>query len=152
MGIHAIAIDGGEEKEKMCMELGAQKFIDFTKSQNLIADVKASTPDGLGPHAALLVAAAEKPFSQATQYIRSRGTVVCIGLPAGAQFSAPVFDTVVRMISIKGSYVGNRADSAEAIDFFRRGLIKLLQALIASRPIVPVLANVPVAVLTLFLE
>jgi propanol-preferring alcohol dehydrogenase len=27
------------------------------------------------------------------------------------------------MISIKGSYVGNRLDSAEAIEFFRRGLI-----------------------------
>jgi propanol-preferring alcohol dehydrogenase len=28
------------------------------------------------------------------------------------------------MITIKGSYVGNRKDSAEAIDFFARGLIK----------------------------
>jgi alcohol dehydrogenase, propanol-preferring len=28
------------------------------------------------------------------------------------------------MIQIKGSYVGNRKDTAEAIDFFRRGLIK----------------------------
>lgn len=28
------------------------------------------------------------------------------------------------MIRIKGSYVGNRKDSAEAIDFFTRGLIK----------------------------
>jgi len=28
------------------------------------------------------------------------------------------------MITIKGSYVGNRRDSAEAIEFFRRGLIK----------------------------
>lgn len=28
------------------------------------------------------------------------------------------------MISIKGSYVGNRQDTAEALDFFRRGLIK----------------------------
>ena len=27
------------------------------------------------------------------------------------------------MITIKGSYVGNRRDTAEAIDFFRRGLI-----------------------------
>ena len=25
----------------------------------------------------------------------------------------------------KGSYVGNRADTAEAIDFYRRGLIKV---------------------------
>lgn len=27
------------------------------------------------------------------------------------------------MISIKGSYVGNRLDTQEAIDFFKRGLI-----------------------------
>lgn len=27
-------------------------------------------------------------------------------------------------ISIKGSYVGNRQDTAEAIDFFRQGFIK----------------------------
>jgi alcohol dehydrogenase, propanol-preferring len=29
------------------------------------------------------------------------------------------------MINIKGSYVGNRQDTAEAIDFFSRGLIKI---------------------------
>jgi len=28
------------------------------------------------------------------------------------------------MITIKGSYVGNRKDTAEAIDFYKRGLIK----------------------------
>lgn len=27
------------------------------------------------------------------------------------------------MVTLKGSYVGNRKDTAEAIDFFRRGLI-----------------------------
>ncbi|CRK09583.1 hypothetical protein BN1723_017178 [Verticillium longisporum] len=64
------------------------------------------------------------PSIQASEYVRSRGTVVCIGLPANAYLKAPVFDTVIRMITIRGSYVGNRADTAEALDFFRRGLIK----------------------------
>lgn len=45
-------------------------------------------------------------------------------MPAGAYLKAPVFETVVRMVTIKGSYVGNRQDSAEALDFFNRGLIK----------------------------
>jgi len=27
------------------------------------------------------------------------------------------------MVTIRGSYVGNRKDSAEALDFFRRGVI-----------------------------
>lgn len=72
----------------------------------------------------LLLAVAEKPFQQATEYVRSRGSVVAIGLPAGAFLRAPVFNTVVRMINIKGSYVGNRQDGVEAVDFFARGLIK----------------------------
>lgn len=50
--------------------------------------------------------------------------MVCIGLPAGAYLRAPVFETVIKMVTIRGSYVGNRKDSAEAIEFFRRGVIK----------------------------
>lgn len=55
--------------------------------------------------------------------MRSHGSIVAIGLPANAYLKAPVFNTVVRMINIKGSYVGNRQDSVEAIEFFARGLI-----------------------------
>jgi len=125
MGLRIIAIDTGDEKKEMCLnQLGAEHFVDFSKSTNVVKDVQAATPDGLGPHAVLLVAVNEKPFQQAAEYIRPRGTVVCIGLPAGAYLKAPVFESVVKMITIKGSYVGNRKDSAEAIDFFARGLIK----------------------------
>lgn len=49
---------------------------------------------------------------------------MCIGLPAGAYLRAPVFESVIKMVTIRGSYVGNRKDTAEALDFFRRGLIK----------------------------
>lgn len=58
------------------------------------------------------------------QYVRPRGTVIFIGLPPGAIVKAPVFESVVKMIAIKASYVGNRRDGTEAIEFFRRGLIK----------------------------
>ncbi|KAF2829202.1 GroES-like protein [Ophiobolus disseminans] len=125
MGLRAIAIDTGDEKRKMCTEqLGAETFVDFATSKNLVADVQKATPDGLGPHAVILVAVNEKPFQQAAEYVRPRGTVICIGLPAGAYLKAPVFESVVKMIRIQGSYVGNRLDSAEAIEFYARGLIK----------------------------
>lgn len=125
MGCRVIGIDTGDEKKKMVTEqLGGEVFIDFATSKNLVADVQKATPDGLGPHAVLLVAVNEKPFQQAAEYVRARGTVICIGLPAGAYLRAPVFETVIKMIRIQGSYVGNRKDSAEAIDFFARGLIK----------------------------
>jgi len=123
MGLEIIAIDGGSEKAEMTKKLGAKQFIDFQTSKNLVADVQAATEDGLGPHAVILVAVNEKPFQQAAEYVRPRGTIVAIGLPASAYLRAPVFESVVKMITIKGSYVGNRRDSAEAIEFFSRGLI-----------------------------
>jgi D-arabinose 1-dehydrogenase-like Zn-dependent alcohol dehydrogenase len=101
-----------------------QTFVDFTKSKDLVADVKAATPGGLGAHAVILLAVSEKPFQQASEYVRSRGTIVAIGLPPDAYLKAPVINTVVRMITIKGSYVGNQQDGVEALDFFARGLIK----------------------------
>lgn len=124
MGLQIIAIDTGDEKKAMTKKLGAGHFVDFATSKNLVKDVQAATEDGTGPHAVILVAVNEKPFQQAAEYVRPRGTVIAIGLPAGAFLKAPVFETVVSMKTIKGSYVGNRKDTSEAIDFFRRGLIK----------------------------
>ncbi|KAK2742336.1 alcohol dehydrogenase [Myotisia sp. PD_48] len=124
MGLRVIAIDGGDEKRKVCETLGAEHFIDFTKSEDVVAEVKAASPDGLGPHAVILLAVSETPFQQATAYVRSRGTVIAIGLPAHAFLKAPVFDTVVRMVTMKGSYVGNGQDAKEALDFFARGKIR----------------------------
>ena len=125
MGLHAIAIDGGADKGASCRALGAEAYVDFTTSSDLVKEVKAATPDGTGPHAVLLLAVQEKPFQQATEYVRSRGTVVCIGLPANAYLRAPVFDTFIRMTNTKGSYVGNRQDTQEALDFYARGLVKV---------------------------
>jgi alcohol dehydrogenase, propanol-preferring len=67
MGLHIIAIDTGDEKKKMCEQLGAQAFVDFATSKNVVKDVQAATEDGLGPHAVILVAVNEKPFQQAAE-------------------------------------------------------------------------------------
>ncbi|KAJ5238814.1 Alcohol dehydrogenase 1 [Penicillium chermesinum] len=123
MGLRVISIDGGDEKRAMCEKLGSEAYIDFTKSKDLVADVKAATPEGLGAHAVLLLAVSEKPFQQAVEYARPRGCIVSIAMPAGAFLKAPVFESVVKMVNIKGSYVGNRQDAQEAVDFFARGLI-----------------------------
>ncbi len=98
MGLHPIAIDGGEEKGKMCKELGAAAYVDFLTSKNIVEDVKKATPEGYGPHAVLLLAVTERPFQQAAEYVRPHGTIVCIGLPANAYFKASVFDTVTRYV------------------------------------------------------
>jgi alcohol dehydrogenase, propanol-preferring len=65
MGLKVIAIDAGDDKRDAVKKLGAYEFVDFATSKDIVADVKNATPDGLGPHAVLLVAVNEKPFQQA---------------------------------------------------------------------------------------
>ena len=47
-------IDTGEAKREMVLKLGAEKWVDFKESQDLIKDIKAAT-DG-GPQAAIVAA------------------------------------------------------------------------------------------------
>lgn len=126
MGMNIIGIDSGAEKKAMlAKQLGVSSFVDFALTKDIVKDVQAATEDGLGPHGVILVAASELPFQQAAEYVRPRGTVVAVGLPPNAFLKAPVFGTVIKMVTIKGSYVGNRRDTQEALDFFRRGLINV---------------------------
>jgi propanol-preferring alcohol dehydrogenase len=54
---------------------------------------------------------------------RRGGTVALVGLPPG-DFPTPIFDVVLKAISITGSIVGTRADLQEALDFAGEGLVK----------------------------
>jgi D-arabinose 1-dehydrogenase-like Zn-dependent alcohol dehydrogenase len=65
------------------------------------------------------------------QYVRPRGTIVAVGLPPGCM-NADMFTIVLRNITIKGSYVGNRYETEAALEIASRsGIIapyKLLDA------------------------
>ena len=67
MGFRIIAIDAGDEKKEVTSKLGAESFVDFSTSQDVVKDVRESTEDGTGPHAVILVAVNEKPFQQAAE-------------------------------------------------------------------------------------
>jgi hypothetical protein len=47
-------IDTGDEKKVACTGLGAEKWIDFSASENLVADVIAAAGEP-GPHAAMIL-------------------------------------------------------------------------------------------------
>jgi propanol-preferring alcohol dehydrogenase len=122
MDLKVLAIDMGE-KEKHCKEMGADLFLDPTKTKDIIEEVRKLT-DG-GPHAVINLATAEKPMDQSCEYVRSRGTVVLVALPKDAQVRVNVFQAVARSITLKGSYVGNRKDTEEAIDYFIKGKVSI---------------------------
>jgi D-arabinose 1-dehydrogenase-like Zn-dependent alcohol dehydrogenase len=123
----------------MCIEeLQVDYFVDYKACADIVSEVTSITHGG--PHAAVVIAAAETPFQQAIQvslrvitqllllktpnlhdlqYIRLKGTVVAVGLPLGI-IQADLFSTVVRMVCIKGSHVGNRTDTEEALAVYSR--------------------------------
>ncbi|CAD5213125.1 unnamed protein product [Bursaphelenchus okinawaensis] len=119
MGLRVVAIDHGS-KEEHCKKLGAEVFIDAFK-EDLVDQVVKYT-DG-GPQGVLCIAAQPKTMSQATDYVRTQGTVVLIALPKDGYCNINVFWAVVKCITVKGSYVGCRQDAIEALDFLRRGKI-----------------------------
>ncbi|QRV94971.1 Zinc-binding dehydrogenase [Ceratobasidium sp. AG-Ba] len=122
-GLRVIALDTGDEKKALCQKLGAETFVDFKTSPNIIEEIK-KVADGLGPHAAIVASASSQGYDQALQYLRPGGTLVAVGLPPGAKIEADVFWTVVRSITVKGSYVGNREDARQALDIAARGRVR----------------------------
>ena len=96
--------DTGKEKRDLCLKLGAEKWVDFKESKDLVKDIMDAT-DG-GPHAAVVTAATSAAYQQAVDYLRPGGTLMVVGLPAEASLNADVFFTVTKSINILGSYVG----------------------------------------------
>ncbi|KAF5345065.1 hypothetical protein D9758_010411 [Tetrapyrgos nigripes] len=90
MGLRVIAIDAGLEKRDLCLKLGAEKWVDFIVSTDLVKDVQIAA-DGLGPHVAVITAGHALPFNQALQYLRPTGTLVAAGMPGGeAMLNVPI--------------------------------------------------------------
>ncbi|KAG7439965.1 GroES-like protein [Guyanagaster necrorhizus] len=121
-GLRVIAIDTGAEKKKLCESLGAEVWIDFKESKNIVEDVKAAT-GGFGAHSAVVTAAHSSGYTQALDYLRPGATLMAVGLPGTATLNASIFFTVFKSISILGSYVGNRQDAREALDIAARGQV-----------------------------
>ncbi|KAJ7173932.1 chaperonin 10-like protein [Mycena crocata] len=121
-GLRVIAVDTGADKKKLCLELGADKWIDFNETKDIVGDIKAIT-DGLGAHSAVVTAASSSGYKQAIEYLRGGGTLMAVGLPGNASLEASIFFTVFKSISILGSYVGNRQDAVEAIAIAARGQV-----------------------------
>lgn len=62
-------------------------------------------------------------FKQGVGMTHKHGTCVLVGLPPG-EFPTPLFEVVANCITIRGSFVGNRKDTAEALAFGARGQVK----------------------------
>jgi len=120
MGLHVCAVDIDDGKLAHAKRLGADVVVN-AKDEDPIAAVKKAT--GGGAHGVLITAPSLGAFKQGVGMTRKHGTCVLVGLPPG-EFPTPLFDVVANCITIKGSFVGNRRDMAEALAFAADGKVK----------------------------
>ncbi|MCF8706958.1 alcohol dehydrogenase AdhP [Rhizorhapis sp. SPR117] len=120
MGLHVAALDVTDEKLALARSLGADVAVN-AKASDAAARVVKET--GGGAHGVLVTAVSIPAFAQALGMVRRKGTVSLVGLPPG-EFPTPIFDVVLKRITIRGSIVGTRKDLAEAIEFAAEGKVR----------------------------
>jgi propanol-preferring alcohol dehydrogenase len=120
MGLHVAALDVASDKLALAKKTGADLAID-ARSPSAAADIIKAT--GGGAHGILVTAVSPPAFAQALQMVRRKGTVALVGLPPG-EFPTPIFDVVLKRITVRGSIVGTRRDLDEAIAFAADGKVR----------------------------
>ena len=120
MGLHVVALDITPEKLVSATHVGADLVVD-ARSPDAVATILKET--GGGAHGVLVTAVSPPAFAQAVRMVRRKGTVSLVGLPPG-DFAAPIFDVVLKRITVRGSIVGTRRDLDEAILFAAEGKVK----------------------------
>lgn len=120
MGLLVVAVDIAVDKLALARELGADATVD-AGAADAVEQVRKLT--GGGAHGVLVTAPSQAAFGQSIAMARRKGTVSLVGLPPGV-FPTPIFDVVLKRITIRGSIVGTRRDLDEAIAFAADGKIR----------------------------
>ena len=119
MGLHVAAVDIDDGKLALARTLGAEVTVNAATS-DAAAEVQRAIG---GAHAVLITAVSVKAFQQAIGMLRRGGTCVLNGLPPG-EFPTPIFDVVLKRLTIRGSIVGTRKDLQEALQFAAEGKVR----------------------------
>lgn len=127
LGLRVAAVDIADEKLELARKHGAEITVN-AKNEDPIEAIQKATG---GVHGVVVTAVHPAAFGQAIGFARRGGTIVFVGLPAG-DFPAPIFDVVLKGLTIRGSIVGTRHDLKEALEFYARGLI---HPTVATRPL-----------------
>ncbi len=120
MGLHVCAVDIDDGKLAHAKRLGADALVNAKSGDPVAAVIKAT--EG-GAHGVLITAPSLPAFKQGVGMTRKFGTCVLVGIPPG-EFPTPLFDVVAKCITIRGSFVGNRRDMAEALAFAADGKVQ----------------------------
>ncbi len=101
MGLRVAAVDVADSKLALAARHGAELLVNAFE-EDPVEKVRQATG---GTDAVLVTAVSPAAFAQAIGMVRRGGTVTFTGLPPG-EFPTPIFDTVLKGLTLRGSIVG----------------------------------------------
>jgi alcohol dehydrogenase, propanol-preferring len=119
-GTRTVAVDVEDEKLQVAKDLGADHVIDARGDQ--LAETQALG----GVDVAVVTVPSPAAMRAAHASLNPNGRLVLIGLPADNKLEIPVFETVLRGISVIGSLVGTRNDLAECFQMHAEGRTRVI--------------------------
>ena len=118
MGLRVVAVDVHDSKLKLARDLGADLTFNAV-DQDPVGELQKQMG---GVHGVLVTAVSNAAFGQAVGMVRRGGFLSLNGLPPG-DFPLPIFEVVLKRITIRGSIVGTRNDLAESLAFAAEGKV-----------------------------
>jgi alcohol dehydrogenase, propanol-preferring len=115
-GGRVVAVDLIDEKLELARELGAEFTVNAAKEDPVEAIQRLG-----GADQAIALAVSPKSFEQAFGSLRRGGTLVFVALPADNAMTLPIFETVLKGITVVGSIVGTRTDLREVFELHSAG-------------------------------
>lgn len=120
-GCETIAADVSDEKLQLATdELGADHVVDAR------GDLGEQVTALGGADIALVTVPSPAAMAAAHAALNPTGRLVLVGLPADNKLTLPVFETVLKGISVRGSLVGTRNDLAECFALHAAGRTKVI--------------------------
>lgn len=120
-GATVAAVDVMPDKLELASSLGADITINAREQ-----DVAEVLQGYGGADQAIITAVNPRAFEQAFEGLRRGGTMTMVGLPAENDMTLPIFQTVLRGITIRGSIVGTRVDLQEVFELHASGHTKVI--------------------------
>ncbi len=119
-GATTVAVDVDDTKLQLAKDLGADHVVDAR------GDQAAQIEEIGGVDVALVTVPSPQAMRAAHAALNPNGRLVLVGLPADNRLEIPVFETVLKGISVIGSLVGTRNDLRDCFDLHAQGRTRVV--------------------------
>jgi propanol-preferring alcohol dehydrogenase len=120
-GAEVVAVDVEAAKLDLARELGAAHVVN-AREDDPVAAVQALG----GADVAIALAVSPASMRQAFDSLKRGGRLVLVALPRDNDLQLPIFETVLKGITVIGSIVGTRRDLAEVFELHARGRTRVV--------------------------